>query len=76
MNTVNTGEHPVNTSHHQSKEEFLSRCNIGDIAMELIRRLERGEVGGNGLEGVRVEGGRLVMTFVKDIKDVIENRVN
>ena len=75
---VNNGEHRVNNGEHigehygehigehlayQSKHDFINSLTNEDLAEELLRRINAGEIKGGGLEGVEVAGGVLQLFF-------------
>ena len=66
---VNNGEHIGEQLYQQCKLNILKSLSKEELAQELYLRMMKGEVEGGGLEGVKIDGGKLQLLFIPNLKE-------
>ena len=66
---VNIGEHHGEHLYSLKKLDILKMLTKEELAEELYLRVMRGEIEGGGLDGVKVDGGKLQLLFIPNIKE-------
>ena len=66
---LNNGEHIGEQLYQQCKLNILKSLSKEELAQELYLRMMKGEVEGGGLEGVKIDGGKLQLLFIPNLKE-------